>query len=170
MEKKYLMLLPLAVPLFFGGKAAVTAFKRKTVKSNGEAAGTFTTGMKSSDEEIIKSDLHSDELRSTLGDTTGLSEPQNVFNVPDENEMERPDESQIDVPDEEEVTPPDEGVRESSTVNRDAELPEEENRSFTPGNELDETEHFEGKTILTGPKGGKYFVNESGKKIYLKNK
>jgi hypothetical protein len=32
MDKKYLMLLPLAVPLFFGGKAAVTALKRKKIQ------------------------------------------------------------------------------------------------------------------------------------------
>jgi hypothetical protein len=91
----------------------------------------------------MESDLHIDELRTSTG-----------------------------IPEEEENT----GSGTVSTVNMDVELPEIEaissEKKSSPQAEKDNPtvlgEDLEEKTIFTGPKGGKYYLNDKGKKIYLK--
>jgi hypothetical protein len=147
MEKKYLMLLPLALPLFFGGKAAVTALRKKkkaSAKGNGDTAeDTVILGSESSTEDIMENEAHINRLRSA----TGLPDIQ------------------------EEVHP-----QGAETVNMDAEIPdpedlpgEKENTPQGAKNNISTMDYnLEEKTIFTGPKGGKYYLNDKGKKIYLK--
>jgi hypothetical protein len=144
MEKKYLMLLPLAVPLFLGGKAAVDAIKRRKIshKGNGDPESTISLRSDSSDTDVMESDTHIDSLRSATEVTETKEEKA----------------SSVDI------------------VNMDAELPQEEEipseKRGTPQGAKDNAttldENLEERTILTGPKGGKYYLNDKGKKIYLK--
>jgi hypothetical protein len=142
MEKKYLMLLPLAVPLFFGGKAAVTAIKRRKTTSE-KGNGNVVLPYNSPVERVMESDTHIDELRTSTG-ISGTEEETSTGTT--------------------------------DTVNMDAELPEIEaipsDKRKSPQAEKDNPtvlgEDLEEKTIFTGPKGGKYYLNEKGKKIYIK--
>jgi hypothetical protein len=136
MEKKYLMLLPLAVPLFFGGKAAVNALKKKTIIVNKKNGGSKTAlGPDSSAEDVIDSDTRIDNLRIAA-------------EIPDKTETRKA--TKVDL------------------VNMDAEIPEELRPQGEKNNPSTLDDNLEEKTIFKGPKGGKYYLNDKGRKIYLK--
>jgi hypothetical protein len=142
MEKKYLMLLPLAVPLFFGGKAAVNALRRKTTVITKENGGSKTVlGPDSSADDVVENDMQADNLRRAV-------------DIPEKKENVKP--TTVDL------------------VNMDAEVPEEihpeeaEQPQGVKNNPTVLDDNLDEKTVFTGPKGGKYYLNEKGKKIYIK--
>jgi hypothetical protein len=146
MDKKYLILLPLAVPLFFGGKAAITAIKKKKMashKGNGDTESSIALTPGSPDADVMGSEAHSDNLRTAT-------------QIPEIKEEMSPSSADL--------------------VNIDAEIPVEETdpseKENTPQGAKDNLstldDNLEEKTIFTGPKGGKYYYNDKGKKIYLK--
>jgi hypothetical protein len=144
MEKKYLFLIPLAVPLFFGGKAAVNAIRNKRSGSNGHGIkDTVTLSPDSAGSEVMESDLHSDEMRNALQDQN-ITEQMSIPEYPE--------------------------INENPVINPDSEMPEREefSASETSNDQTDNEEYFEGRKLMKGPKGGKYYLNDSGRKVYLK--
>jgi hypothetical protein len=157
MEKKYLMLLPLAIPLFFGGKAAVTAIKKRTQnKENGSGRYPVSLADESINAGDIESDQHIEEIRAAIGKPELAEQMQDQ---PDENiesppsEIEMPREDEIELPDEEEL-------RGSSWV-------EDPAGSLSGSTEINK-DIPDGVKVHVGPKGGRFYFNDSGKKVYLK--